>query len=207
MSYEFTGSYENQVRASKRLSIVLPMVLAIIILILYLQFKSLKTSSLIFIGIFVAWSGGFILLWLYNQPWFLNVFGFRELFNIGTMNLSVAVWVGFLALFGIATDDGVLIATYLDQRFAKVKPNSIQEIKEATLYAGMKRVRPAMMTSATTILALIPILSSTGRGSDIMVPMAIPTFGGMLIVVITIFVVPTLYAWIKESELKRKEMK
>ena len=183
------------------------MVLAIIILILYLQFKSLKTSSLIFIGIFVAWSGGFILLWLYNQPWFLNVFGFRELFNIGTMNLSVAVWVGFLALFGIATDDGVLIATYLDQRFAKVKPNSIQEIKEATLYAGMKRVRPAMMTSATTILALIPILSSTGRGSDIMVPMAIPTFGGMLIVVITIFVVPTLYAWIKESELKRKEMK
>ena len=132
---------------------------------------------------------------------------FRELFNIGTMNLSVAVWVGFLALFGIATDDGVLIATYLDQRFAKVKPNSIQEIKEATLYAGMKRVRPAMMTSATTILALIPILSSTGRGSDIMVPMAIPTFGGMLIVVITIFVVPTLYAWIKESELKRKEMK
>jgi len=207
VSYEFTGSYENQVRASKRLSIVLPMVLAIIILILYLQFKSLKTSSLIFIGIFVAWSGGFILLWLYNQPWFLNVFGFRELFNIGTMNLSVAVWVGFLALFGIATDDGVLIATYLDQRFAKVKPNSIQEIKEATLYAGMKRVRPAMMTSATTILALIPILSSTGRGSDIMVPMAIPTFGGMLIVVITIFVVPTLYAWIKESELKRKEMK
>ena len=125
----------------------------------------------------------------------------RELFQIQQVNLSVAVWVGFLALFGIATDDGVIISTYLDQSFKKHKPGTIREIREATVIAGSRRVRPAMMTAATTILALIPVLTSTGRGSDVMVPMAIPSFGGMVFVILTTFVVPILYSTVAERRI------
>ncbi|MCB1088947.1 MAG: efflux RND transporter permease subunit, partial [Verrucomicrobiae bacterium] len=127
----------------------------------------------------------------------------RELFQIRPINLSVAVWVGFLALFGIATDDGVLMATYLKQRFAEVKPTTVKAIRLTAHEAAMKRVRPAMMTTATTVLALLPVLTSTGRGSDVMLPMAIPSFGGMTLEMLTIFVVPTLYCWLEERKLKR----
>ena len=142
------------------------------------------------------------MIWLYNQPWFLDFaiggLDFRELFQIDTINLSVAVWVGFLALFGIATDDGVIMATYLQQKFIENKPKDLQEIRDTTVEAAVKRNRPAMMTTATTLLALLPVLTSDGRGSDVMVPMAIPTFGGMTVAVLTVFVVPTLYCWIAE---------
>ncbi|MBL6990419.1 MAG: efflux RND transporter permease subunit [Bacteriovoracaceae bacterium] len=202
VSFTFAGSYENQVRSEKKLMIVLPLALFIIFMILYFQFKDISTTGLVFSGIVVAWAGGFILLWLYGKPWFFD-FSFlgmnlRELFQIRPLNLSVAVWVGFLALFGIASDNGVIIATYLDQVFLKNTPKSIHEIREATIQAGVRRVRPCLMTTATTILALIPVLTSSGRGADVMVPMAIPSFGGMLLVIITIFVVPVLYCLIKE---------
>jgi Cu(I)/Ag(I) efflux system membrane protein CusA/SilA len=111
--------------------------------------------------------------------------------------------VGFLALFGIATDDGVIMATYLRQKFAKGTPESISAVRQSVVEAGLKRIRPCLMTSATTILALIPVLTSTGKGADIMIPMAIPTFGGMSVVLITVFVVPTLYCWIEEVKWKR----
>ena len=127
----------------------------------------------------------------------------RDLFQIHPYNLSVAVWVGFLALFGIASDDGVVISTYLNQVFERTRPTSIEEIREAAVEAGIRRVRPALMTSATTILALIPVLTSTGRGSDIMVPMAIPSFGGMSVVLITIFLVPVLYSLLAERRLSK----
>ena len=201
VNYTFSGSYENQIRASKRLSVIFPLVLGIILLILYLQFHDLKVVGLVFTGIIIAWSGGFILIWLYNQAWFLNFFGLRELFNIGATNMSVAVWVGFLALFGIATDDGVLMATYVKQRISEKKPQNKQEVINAVVYAGKRRARPALMTIATTILALVPILTSTGRGADIMVPMAIPAFGGMILVVTSIFIVPSMYAWIETRKL------
>ncbi len=207
VSYTFAGSYENEIRSEKRLKIVLPLALIIIFLILYFQFKRVSISLLVFSGIFVAWAGGFLMLWLYGQGWFLNfsLFGidFRELFHIRTYNLSVAVWVGFLALFGIASDNGVIISTYLNQVFASDKPKTVKEIKDATVKAGLRRIRPALMTSATTILALVPVLTSTGRGSDIMVPMAIPSFGGMTIVLITVFLVPVLYSAVAEFKLKR----
>ncbi|MHC5077092.1 MAG: efflux RND transporter permease subunit, partial [Planctomycetota bacterium] len=116
--------------------------------------------------------------------------------------LSVAVWVGFLALFGIATDNGVIMATYLDQTFLKKSPRSVEDIRGATVESGERRVRPCLMTTATTILALIPILTSTGRGSDVMVPMAIPSFGGMVINIITLFLVPVLYCAIEEFKMK-----
>jgi len=211
VNYKFSGSYENQIRAEKRLSFIVPVVLLVIFLILYFQFKSALTSLMVFTGIALAFSGGFIMLWLYGQPWFMNIewfdIHFRSLFQIQTINLSVAVWVGFIALFGIATDDGVVMATYLDQSFAKNKTGSITEIKQAVIEAGQKRIKPAVMTSATTIIALLPILTSTGKGSDIMVPMAVPAFGGMLIAAITYFLIPVLYAMREERKVKRDKIK
>jgi Cu(I)/Ag(I) efflux system membrane protein CusA/SilA len=207
INYKFTGTYENQLRAEKTLSVVVPLALIIIFLILYFQFRSVSTSFMVFTGIAVAFSGGFIMIWLYGQDWFLN-FNFlgenvRELFQMHPINLSVAVWVGFIALFGIATDDGVVMATYLTQTFDRNSPENKKEIRAAIVEAGEKRIRPCLMTTATTILALLPILTSTGRGSDIMIPMAIPSFGGMLIALITLFVVPVLYSWKKEIQLKK----
>ncbi len=206
VSYSFAGNYENQIRSQKTLMIVLPLALLLIFLILYFQFRSAITTSLVFGGIFVAWAGGFVLIWFYGQPWFLDfeVFGtnMRTLFQVHPINLSVAVWVGFLALFGIASDDGVVIATYLNQSFRKHKINSAAAARRATLEAGLRRVRPCLMTTATTLLALVPVLTSTGRGSDIMRPMAIPCFGGMLIAVLTMFIVPVLYCSVQEWKLK-----
>ncbi|HDP97688.1 MAG TPA: efflux RND transporter permease subunit [bacterium] len=208
VSYSFAGSYENQIRAQKRLSIILPLALFIIFMILYFQFRSVSTTALVFSGIAIAWAGGFVMIWLYNQPWFLNInfFGenLRSLFQIRSFNLSVAVWVGFIALFGIATDAGVVIATYLKQSFEKRQPTTIADIREATLFAGLRRVRPAVMTVATTILALIPVLTATGRGADIMIPMAIPSFGGMMFEMVNMFVVPVLYAAIKERKVGKE---
>ena len=207
ISYQFTGTYENQLRAEKTLSVVVPLALAIIFLILYFQFRSVATSLMVFTGIAVAFAGGFIMIWLYGQDWFLNFnfFGenMRNLFQMHSINLSVAVWVGFIALFGIATDDGVVMATYLTQTFDRNTPENEKEIRASIVEAGEKRIRPCLMTTATTLLALLPILTSTGRGSDIMIPMAIPSFGGMLIALITLFVVPVLYSWKAEVQLKR----
>lgn len=205
ISYRFAGNYEQQLRANKRLQIVLPIALVLIFLILYFHFGSVPVSVMVFSGVLIAFSGGFIMIGLYDQPWFLNleIFGtnMRDLFQIQTLNLSVAVWVGFLALFGIATDDGVLVATYLRDSFRTRKPRTIPEIHEAVIAGGLKRVRPAMMTTATTILALLPVLTSTGRGADIMLPMAIPSFGGMALQTITMFTVPVLYAIWEEGKL------
>jgi Cu(I)/Ag(I) efflux system membrane protein CusA/SilA len=206
INYTFTGTYENQLRAEKTLSFVVPLALIIIFLILYFQFRSVATSLMVFTGIAVAFAGGFIMIWLYGQDWFLNFnfFGInlRELFQMHPINLSVAVWVGFIALFGIATDDGVVMATYLKQTFDRNTPETKTEIRAAVVMAGEKRIRPCLMTTATTILALLPILTATGRGSDIMIPMAIPSFGGMLIALITLFVVPVLFSWRQELKIK-----
>lgn len=210
ISYRFTGSYENQLRAERTLSVVVPLVLLLIFLILYFQFRSVSTSMMVFSGIAVAFAGGFIMIWLYGQDWFLNfsLFGenLRDIFQMHTVNLSVAVWVGFIALFGIATDDGVVMATYLVQSFRKQQPQTRQEVHDAVVAAGEKRIRPCLMTTATTALALLPVLTSTGRGSDIMIPMAIPSFGGMLIALITLFVVPVLYGWREEIRCSRSNL-
>lgn len=206
ISYKFAGNYEQQVRANKRLGIVMPIALILILLILYFHFKSLMTSLFVFSGVFVAFSGGFIMIWLYGQDWFMNFdfFGtnMRDLFQMKTINLSVAVWVGFLALFGIATDDGVLVGTFLKDSFKKNHPESIKGIRDAVVEGGLRRVKPAMMTTATTILALLPILTSTGKGADIMLPMAIPSFGGMVLNIVTMFTVPILYCLWKETSFK-----
>ena len=206
VSYVFAGSYENQLRAQERLRVVLPLALLTIFLILYFQFKNVPATMLVFSGILVAWSGGFIMIWLYGQDWFLDisVFGtsMRALFQVEPINLSVAVWVGFLALFGIASDNGVITATYLRQIFSRQQPSTPEAIRRAALEAGVHRVRPCLMTVATTILALLPVLTASGRGADIMVPMAIPTFGGMVFTVFTMQMVPVLYCAVEEQKLR-----
>ena len=203
--YEFSGSYQQQERAMKRLSLLIPMVLCAIVALLYWQFKSISTVAMIFCGVLMSFSGAFLLLWLYGQPWFLNLelgsVNLRSLFQVQTMYLSVAVWVGFVALFGIATDDGVLMGTKLDQLFAERNPDSIESVHQTVIDGGRLRVLPAILTTVTTIVALLPVLTSTGRGADIMIPMAIPTVGGMMVASISYLIVPVLYAWRAERRL------
>jgi len=181
---KWAGQFENQIRANKRILILLPICLFINFFILYLQFRNISTTLFVYIAIPVSLSGGFILL---------NVFDY---------NLSVAVWVGFIALFGIAVDNGVITAAYLEQTFRKRKISSIKDARDATVSACLKRIRPCLMTVATTVIALMPVLLSTGRGSDVMKPMAIPTVGGMIVALITIFIVPCCYCGLLELKLR-----
>jgi Cu(I)/Ag(I) efflux system membrane protein CusA/SilA len=208
VSYKFAGNYEHQLRATKRLAIVIPISLLLILLLLYFQFKTITASFIHFSGVFVAFAGGFIMLWLYGQGWFLNFsvagINLRDMFQMHTINLSVAVWVGFIALFGIATNDGVIMGTYIHQVFEARHPATVHDVREAVVTAGLKRVRPAMMTTAVAVIALLPVLSSTGKGADIMVPMAIPMFGGMVIQVMTVFVVPLFQSMWRERAVIRK---
>jgi Cu(I)/Ag(I) efflux system membrane protein CusA/SilA len=186
--------------------LLIPIALALVFILLYLQFHRVSTSVVIYTGVAVAVSGGFALLWLYGQPWFLDFelleTPMRDLFQVGTVNLSVAVWIGIIALVGIATDDGVVMATYLKQRFEREPPRSVEEVRQRTLEAGTRRVRPCLMTTATTILALLPVITSQGRGADIMLPMALPSVGGMAIALLTLFVVPVLYCALEERKLR-----
>ena len=203
----FVGTYENQLHASATLQVLVPLSLLSIFVVLYFQFRVVSTTMMVFVGVFVAWAGAFLLIWLYGQPWFLDFtflgVNMRELFHVHPINLSVAVWVGFLALFGVADDDGVIMGTYLDQSFRRIQPGTVADIRDATVVGGRRRVRAALMTTVTTILALLPVFTSTGRGSDIMVPMAIPSLGGMTIQILTMLIVPVLYCAARERKLKK----
>lgn len=172
------GSFQNQIEANERLLWVIPLVILINLFIIYLQFRRLSVSLMVFAGIPVAFAGGMLLL------------------AFQAIEINTAVWIGFIALFGIAVDDGVVMATYLSQVFSKRQPQSIQQIREATLEAGRRRIRPCLMTTFTTIIALMPVIYSTGRGSDVAKAMAWPVIGGMAVELLTLFIVPVLYsAW------------
>src|SRR5659263_289407 len=123
----------------------------IIFLLLFFQFRTITASFIHFSGVFVAFSGGFMMLWLYGQDWFMNFpvagINLRDMFQMHTINLSVAVWVGFIALFGIATNDGVIMGTYIHQVFEQRHPATVHDVREAVVAAGIKRVRPAMITT------------------------------------------------------------
>lgn len=207
---EFAGTYAQQQRAESRLMVIIPLVLLVISLILYANFRSIALVLVIFNGIFIAFAGAFILIWLYQQPNFMDITvwgeSLRERFNIDPIYLSVAVWVGFIALFGIATDDGVLMTTYLSQQYTHVRPQSVTDLKQLVIDAASRRIRPAAMTSATTIIALLPVLTSTGRGADVMIPMAIPIFGGMVAAVLTTIITPVLYYLIHRPKVVREAL-
>jgi Cu(I)/Ag(I) efflux system membrane protein CusA/SilA len=206
VSFRFAGSYENQVRSEQRLLLLIPVALVLVFLLLYLQFRRVITTLVIYSGVLLCVAGGFILIWLYGQPGFMDFefFGadMKQLFHAGAVNVSVAVWVGVIALLGIATDTGVLMATYLAQRFEAMPAATVDDVHERTVEAGRRRVRPCLMTTATTALALLPVITSQGRGADVMVPMALPSVGGMGAILLTLFVVPVLYAWTEERRLE-----
>jgi Cu(I)/Ag(I) efflux system membrane protein CusA/SilA len=183
--WEWSGQFENQVRATARMRLLVPITLCIMLVMLYLGFKRWWIAPVIFFGVLVSASGGFIMLALWG------------------VNLSVAVWVGFLVLFGVVDDDGVIIATYLEGVFEGRTFTSIAEIRAATIDAGLKRIRPCLMTTATTVFGLMPIFWATGRGSDVMQPMAIPSVGGMAVSLITLFIVPCVFCAVEEWKWKR----
>lgn len=183
--WEWSGQFENQVRATKRMQVLVPITLGIMFVMLYLGFQRWWIAPVIFFGVLVSASGGFIMLALWG------------------VNLSVAVWVGFLVLFGVVDDDGVVIGTYLEGVFKDRQFKSVAEIREAVIDAGLKRIRPCLMTIATTVLGLMPIFWATGRGSDVMQPMAIPSMGGMAISLITLFIVPCVFSAVEEWKWKR----
>lgn len=185
---EWSGQFENQIRAKKKLQVLVPISLLINFMLIYMNFRSLIKSLFIFTAIPVTLSGG---VWL---------------LALSRYNFSVAVWVGFIALFGVAVDDGVLMTTYLDDVFRerKDKIKTRKDVIEATVYAGLGRIRPAFLTTITTIVALLPIMFLKGTGSEIMQPMAIPSLGGMTIEMITWFIVPCLYSWREERRLSKR---
>ncbi|QDT66642.1 efflux RND transporter permease subunit [Calycomorphotria hydatis] len=177
------GSFQNQIEANQRLLWVIPLVVFVNLFIIYLQFRHLPITLAVFAGIPVAFAGGMIFL------------------AINAIEINTAVWVGFIALFGIAVDDGVVMATYLDQVFTRKRLASIDDIRDATVEAGLKRIRPCLMTTFTTIIALMPVIFSTGRGSDVAKAMAWPVVGGMSVELLTLFVVPILFSSFKELKL------
>jgi Cu(I)/Ag(I) efflux system membrane protein CusA/SilA len=183
--WEWSGQFENQVRATARMRILVPVTLLIMFVMLYLGFRRWWIAPVIFFGVLVSASGGFIMLALWG------------------VNLSVAVWVGFLVLFGVVDDDGVVIATYLEGSFKERDFESIDEIRAATMDAGLKRIRPCLMTTATTVFGLMPIFWATGRGSDVMQPMAIPVVGGMAVSLVTLFIVPCVFCAVEEWKWRR----
>jgi Cu(I)/Ag(I) efflux system membrane protein CusA/SilA len=200
--YKFSGSYENQVRFAQRLRIILPLSMLLLFLLLYFEFRSVPVSLIVFSAIPVAWAGGFIGLWLISLPWFCNfsIFGenVRDMLHFDVYNLSAAVWVGFIALFSVTTDDGVVLATYLRHEFDERPVRGIEDIRENIVAAGARRVRPCLMTSATTVLSLMPVLTSDGRGADVMIPIALPAIGGLSIELLSLFVLPVAYGAYKE---------
>ena len=186
--WEWSGQFENQQRATARMRILVPISLLIIFVMLYLGFRRWWIAPIIYFEIIVGAASGFLILALWGS------------------NLSVAVWVGFLVLFGVAGNDGVLIATYAEDIFDRAHFKSVREIRDAMREAGLKRIRPSLMTISTTVFGLMPIFWTHGRGSDVMQPMAIPSAGGMIVnLFITIFIVPCLFSAIEEWKWKRAQ--
>jgi Cu(I)/Ag(I) efflux system membrane protein CusA/SilA len=178
------GSFENQIEANRRLMWIIPAVLLINLLLLYLDFRSLSIAMVVFSGIPVAFAGGMMAV---------AVMG---------VDMNTAVWVGFIALFGIAIDDGVVMATYIKQVLGRRRIETVDQLRTAIYEAGLKRIRPCFMTTVTTLAALAPVMLSTGRGADVARAMALPVFGGMLVEPFTSFIVPTLYCAFMELKVR-----
>lgn len=162
---------------------LVPIVILINLAIIYFQFRNLPVALMIFCQIPVAFAGGMIGLGLMG------------------IEMNTAIWVGFIALFGIAVDDGVVMATYLEQTFRRRRLESAEDIRNATVNAGRRRIRPCLMTAVTTFAGLIPVMIATGRGADVAQAMALPVFAGMFIELVSLFVVPVLYCGYMEMKL------
>jgi copper/silver efflux system protein len=189
----WTGQYEFQVRARERLRIVLPVVLGLILLLLYLTFRSLSEAAIVMLSVLYAMTGGVI------AQWWLGY------------NFSVAVWVGYIALYGIAVQTGVVMVVYLhealDARIRTGKPVTRDDLWDATVAGSVLRLRPKIMTVATTVLSIVPIMAATSVGADVMKPIAAPILGGMITSTIHVLIVtPVIFYLIKLRLLKRGKL-
>jgi len=189
----WSGQYENQIRAKKRIEIVLPIVFFIIFIMLYFTFKSALEASMVMLSVPFALIGGVYLIYFLGY------------------NFSVAVWVGFIALYGVAVETGVVMVIYLHEALNKhLQKGTITnaDITQATLEGAVLRLRPKLMTVATNLIGLMPIMWSTGTGSDVMKPIAAPMIGGIITSAIhVLFVTPVIFSMMKESALRRGRLK
>jgi Cu(I)/Ag(I) efflux system membrane protein CusA/SilA len=180
----WSGQFESEMESRKKLIPSVITALAIIFMLLYMAFKNLGSILILSIGLPMSLMGGFILLFL---------LGFK---------FSTAVWVGFIALFGVATDNAVVLLSTLDNLFRDKKPQTAMEIRQTVMEGCLIRVRPAMMTTTTTILALLPVMFAGGSGSEVIKPMASPTVGGLVTATLAnLILVPVLYSYFKERKL------
>jgi Cu(I)/Ag(I) efflux system membrane protein CusA/SilA len=189
-TYSWSGEYELEQHAKKRLELILPVVFLVILLLLYLLFRSMAEAAMLFFPVFFALVGGLLLQWL---------LGF---------NFSVAVAVGYIALFGIAVETAVVMVMYLhaalNQRLARQRPLTHQDIETATIEGAVLRLRPVLMTVFAVLASLSPLLWESGIGSDVMKPIAAPIVGGMVTATLAVMIlVPILFAMLKERALRR----
>jgi Cu(I)/Ag(I) efflux system membrane protein CusA/SilA len=190
-TWRWAGEYEFQLRAKERLKIILPVVFFVIFLLLYLVFKSAVEAAVLIFPTLYAMSGGLLLQWMLGY------------------NFSVAVWVGYIALFGIAVETGVVMVVYLHEAFqnrvAQGTPMSEADLETSVIDGAVQRLRPKLMTVTAVILSLAPILWETGIGSDVMKPIAAPIVGGMITSTIHVLIlVPVFFLLIKRSALRRE---
>jgi Cu(I)/Ag(I) efflux system membrane protein CusA/SilA len=183
---QWSGQFENQMRAKKTLTLLVPLSLVLNFLVIYMNFRSFAKTAFIFTAIPVNMAGGVLLL------------------ALSGFNFSVAVWVGFIALFGVAVDDEVLMITYLDETFKDKKIKNRSDIIDHCVRAALGRIRPACLTTLTTIFALLPVMFLKGTGSEMMRPMAVPVLGGMLLGVTGWLTMPILYSFMKEAQIKKE---
>lgn len=187
----WSGQYENQERARKRLTIVIPIVILIIFGTLYMTYHSFLEAAHVLLAVPFALTGGFYLLWLLQY------------------NFSVAVWVGFIALFGAAVQTGIVMVVYLEEAVKKKKEElgrlDRETLLEAVTEGALLRLRPKVMTVTTIVAGLLPIMLSTGAGSELMKPLATPVFGGMVSSLVHVLIVtPVIFYWMRLWELKRE---
>ena len=192
-TWRWAGEYEFEMRAKQRLKIILPIVFFVIFLLLYLVFKSAAEAAVLIFPTLYAMSGGLLLQWALGY------------------NFSVAVWVGYIALFGIAVETGVVMVVYLDeafkQRLAQDAPMTEAGLLQAVIDGAVQRLRPKLMTVTAVILSLAPILWETGIGSDVMKPIAAPIVGGMITSTIHVLIlVPVFFLLIKRRALRRGQL-
>jgi Cu(I)/Ag(I) efflux system membrane protein CusA/SilA len=181
------GSFQNQIEANQRLMVIIPIVILLDLLLIYLNFRNLPLTLIIFSQIPIALFGGMIGLGLFE------------------IEMNTAIWIGLIALIGVAEDDGVVIATYMEQLFKRRPMRTVEDLREATVEAGRRRIRPCLMTALTTFAALLPVMLATGRGADVARAMALPIFFGMFIELVSLFVVPVLYCGYMEFKLSMVE--
>ena len=189
-TYKWSGEYEFELRAQERLQLILPIVFFVIFLLLYLVFHSVTESAVLIFPTIYALTGGLILQKLLGY------------------NFSVAVWVGYIALFGIAVETGVVMVVYLhealNRRLAAGVPLKHEDVEAAVIEGAVQRLRPKLMTVCVVLASLIPILWESGVGSDVMKPIAAPIVGGMITSTIHVLIlVPVFFALMKERALRR----